>query len=513
MMPNAMDMLSNLRARSGRAVTEGLPEEVVQQFLESDARLGAVIAKASAHRDALAADFDDAIRGDETDLITMLQQGFLNFYPPETVNPYVPLAGSGPWIVTTHGAVLHDSGGYGMLGYGHAPADLLGAMSAPFVMANIMTPAFAQPRFMARLRREVGHARADGCPFEEFLCLNSGSESVTLAMRIADVNAKLQTRPGGRHEGAKVKMLALHKAFHGRTDRPAQVSDSSRPKYLAHLASYQGRDNLIIVPSNDIDALRKAFAEAERDGVFIEAMMMEPVQGEGAPGKAATRPFYDAARELTHSHGSLLIVDSIQAGMRAQGTLSVVDYPGFEDADAPDMETYSKALNGGQYPLSVLALRSRASELYQKGLYGNTMTTNPRALEVACAALDRLTPETRQNIRDRGSDLVRGLNRLKVEFPEAVLSVTGTGLLCAAELDPEYFPVVGFDGLETWCRRNGLGIIHGGANALRLTPHFELSEAEVTLILDTIRAGLRTFSSRKALTMTAPVEVPVAVSA
>lgn len=61
--------------------------------------------------------------------------------------------------------------------------------------------------------------------------------------------------------------------------------------------------------------------------------------------------FYNLARELTAAHGSLLLVDSIQAGLRATGYLSIVDYPGFEHAQAPDMETYS-ALNAGQYPLS-----------------------------------------------------------------------------------------------------------------------------------------------------------------
>ena len=50
------------------------------------------------------------------------------------------------------------------------------------------------------------------------------------------------------------------------------------------------------------------------------------------------------------------MVDSIQAGLRAHGTLSIVDYPGFEDAESPDIEAYSKALNAGQYPLSVLAM-------------------------------------------------------------------------------------------------------------------------------------------------------------
>ena len=51
------------------------------------------------------------------------------------------------------------------------------------------------------------------------------------------------------------------------------------------------------------------------------------------------RKFYDAARALTKEHRSLLIVDSIQAGLRAKGTLSVVNYPGFEGVAAPDMET------------------------------------------------------------------------------------------------------------------------------------------------------------------------------
>ena len=51
-----------------------------------------------------------------------MQAGYVNFYPDDAVNPYVALAARGPWIVTLKGAVLHDSGGYGMLGFGHAPA-------------------------------------------------------------------------------------------------------------------------------------------------------------------------------------------------------------------------------------------------------------------------------------------------------------------------------------------------------------------------------------------------------
>ena len=234
---------------------------------------------------------------------------------------------------------------------------------------------------------------------------------------------------GGRHEGKPIKLLAVEQGFHGRTDRPALISHSCKEGYDKNLATFRDRDNLLLVPANDVEALNAVFALADEEGFFIEMMAIEPVQGEGNPGQCVTREFYDAARKLTLEHGSLLLVDSIQAGIRGQGTLSVIDYPGFEDCEVPDLETWSKALNAGQYPLSVLGMGPRAAELYVVGIYGNTMTTNPRALETAIAVLDRITPELRQNIRDRGAELVEKLEELATEFPDVVLKVQGSGLL------------------------------------------------------------------------------------
>ena len=87
--------------------------------------------------------------------------------------------------------------------------------------------------------------------------------------------------------------------------------------------------------------LRNVFARAERENFFIEAVFVEPVMGEGNPGLALDRTFYDVARDLTIEHGGLLVMDSIQAGLRAHGCLSIVDYPGFKAAEPPDIETYS----------------------------------------------------------------------------------------------------------------------------------------------------------------------------
>ena len=324
--------------------------------------------------------------------------------------------------------------------------------------------------------------------------MNSGSESMTVAMRICDVNSKNMTGPGGRHEGKPVKLLAIERAFHGRTDRPAQISHSCKGKYDKVLKTFAERDNLILVPSNNVEALQAAFAKAEEEGYFIESMSIEPVQGEGNPGQCIDRDFYDEARRLTNEHGSMLIVDSIQAGIRGQGTLSVVDYEGFQDAEGPDLETWSKALNAGQYPLSVLGLNDRAAELYVVGIYGNTMTTNPRALETAVAVLDKITPELRQNIRDRGREFVEKLKALAEEVPGIITQVQGTGLLISAELDPEIMKVVGFDDVEVWCRKQGLGVIHGGINALRYTPHFNITTEEVDLVIDITRRAIIHFA-------------------
>jgi len=177
-----------------------------------------------------------------------------------------------------------------------------------------------------------------------------------------------------------------------------------------------------------------------------------------------------------------------------QGCLSIIDYKGFQDCEAPDLETWSKAVNAGQYPLSVLGMNSRASDLYVNGIYGNTMSTNPRALETAIAVLDNITPDLRQNIRDRGVEFVEKLRVLADEFPEHVVKVQGTGLLCSIELEPKILPVIGFDAVEPWCRRRGLGVIHGGENALRFTPHFFITSEEIDLIISIVREAIIHFT-------------------
>src|SRR5690606_4133613 len=222
---------------------------------------------------------------------------------------------------------------------------------------------------------------------------------------------------------------------------------------------------------------------------FIEAMFLEPVMGEGDPGRSVPVAFYDLARELTRAHGSLLLVDSIQAGLRATGYLSVVDYPGFGNSEAPDLETYSKALNAGQYPLSVLAVTEASAAIYKRGLYGNTMTANPRALDVACAVLEQVTPQLRANIQQRGRQAIELLEALKDELGGPITKVQGTGLLFSCELTRDY-KGYGAGSTEEWMREHGIGVIHGGENSLRFTPHFAVTGEEMQLVVAMVKRAL-----------------------
>lgn len=477
-----LSRLAEMRDHRGVRQTVGLSDDVIRAFLLKSNELRVAIEQAHNTYLQLCECRPALVAMDEVDQLETVQAGIVNFYAHDAVNPYVSAGAKGPWIVTLKGAVVYDCGGYGMLGFGHAPDAALAAMNQPHVMANIMTPSVSQMNFVELLKKELGHSRGDEEPFAHFLCLNSGSEAVTVASRLADVNAKDMTDPGGRYAGKPVRGLTLKGSFHGRTDRPARYSDSSIGAYRKYLRSFDDHDYLLTVEPNNVDDLEAVFARAAAEGFFIEAMFMEPVMGEGNPGQAITPEFYSRARALTEAHGSLLLIDSIQAGLRAHGVLSIVDYPGFQDIPAPDMETYSKALNAGQYPLSVLAMNERAANLYRSGIYGNTMTSNPRALDVAVAVLGQLTPEVRQNIRERGNELVDKLSAEAAKSNGAITKVQGTGLLLSCELDERY-KCYGGNSTEEYLRKHGLGVIHGGTRSLRYTPSFLMTSAEVDLVV------------------------------
>jgi acetylornithine/succinyldiaminopimelate/putrescine aminotransferase len=103
--------------------------------------------------------------------------------------------------------------------------------------------------------------------------------------------------------------------------------------------------------------------------------------------------------------------------------------------------------------------------------------------------LAQFTPQLRENIRERGKEALAKLEALKADLGGLITKVQGTGLLFSCELAPQ-FKGYGKGSTEEWLREHGFGVIHGGANSLRFTPHFAVSSGEIDLMVSMVRRAL-----------------------
>ena len=126
---NALQKLNVMRQAGGSRRTVGLADATIERFLKSDPLLAQAIDEGFAAFESARAEFAQLIGLDETAQLREVQAGYINFYAEDAVNPYVAVSGRGPWVVTLKGAVVYDCGGYGMLGGGHAPQEIIDAMA------------------------------------------------------------------------------------------------------------------------------------------------------------------------------------------------------------------------------------------------------------------------------------------------------------------------------------------------------------------------------------------------
>merc|ERR1711874_961979 len=85
-----------------------------------------------------------------------------------------------------------------------------------------------------------------------------------------------------------------------------------------------------------------------------------------------------------------------------------------------------------------------------------------------------------------GKYFVKKYEEMARELPGVIIRVNGTGLLFQVKLDPK-FPVTAMDGVEMILRRRGINVIHGGTNALRMTPNFDVTKEEVDMQVAHVR--------------------------
>ncbi len=81
------------------------------------------------------------------------------------------------------------------------------------------------------------------------------------------------------------------------------------------------------------------------------------------------------------------------------------------------------------------------------------------------------------------------LNAVKDRLNGEIAGIQGTGLLFSCALSAD-FKAYGKNSIEEYLRHRGVGVIHGGENSLRFTPHFNITEAEVDLIVNAVEEAM-----------------------
>ncbi len=203
---------------------------------------------------------------------------------------------------------------------------------------------------------------------------NSGTEACMSAIRLARGFTK------------RDKIIKFDGCYHGHADSLLVKAGSGaltfgHPDSAGVPAAFT--QHTIVLPFNDVDALKAAFA-ANQDQ--IAGIIVEPVPGNA--GLYLPKPGYlEFLREITKANGALLIFDEVMTGFRlakggAQARFNIT----------PDLSCFGKVIGGG---LPVGAFGGRADimdclaplgPVYQAG----TLSGNPIAMAAGIAALQEL---------------------------------------------------------------------------------------------------------------------------
>ncbi len=206
----------------------------------------------------------------------------------------------------------------------------------------------------------------------------------------------------------------------------------------------------------------------------VAAVLVEPIQGEGGY-VVPPAVFHQRLRELTTTHGMLLMVDEVQSGMGRTGKMFAIEHFGVE----PDVVTAAKGIASGM-PLGVTLARADVMT-WPPGAHASTFGGNPVSCAAAIATIQLLRDTLVANAADVGAHMIAGLAALKDKHP-IIGDVRGKGLMIGVELVRDRVTkeraTTERDRVVDEAFARGLLILGAGRNAVRFSPPLVLSKAQ-----------------------------------
>ena len=320
---------------------------------------------------------------------------------------------------------------WGPLIHGHAHPDVVAAVAG----AAAQGTSYGAP---TAAEVELAELVAARMPAVDMLRMtSSGTEASMSAIRLARAATGRET------------LLKFAGAYHGHVDGLLAAAGSglatqgipSSPGVPAAAAA-----QTVIVPWNDADAVRAAFAEHELAALLVEPYPANMGLIPPAPG------FLELLRELCGEHETLLVFDEVISGFRvAPG--GAQELTGVQ----PDLTVMGKVLGGGLPaaafggPAALMERVAPAGDVYQAG----TLSGNPLAVAAGLAALQRLDEQAYMKLSDTTRALAEGLRQAAGDRPVSVVATTGLlTVFFAAEPPRDYAAAAACDAeaYGAWCR-------------------------------------------------------------
>ena len=341
-------------------------------------------------------------------------------------------------------------------------------------------------------------ARFAGRPDDRVFFVNSGSEAVDTAMKIAVAYHR------ARGEASRTRIIGRERAYHGVGMGGISVGGIPANRKMFSSLMIPGVDHL----PHTWDPARMGYSrgqpdwgahladELERlvtlhDASNIAAVIVEPMQGSTGV-LVPPRGYLQRLRQICDRHGILLIFDEVITGFGRLGTAFAADYFGVR----PDLLTFAKAVNNAVVPLGGVLVAASIHDAFMAGpahmiefFHGYTYSGHPLAVAAAHATLDELD----------GGGLIRRAAALAPVLESAMHGLRGTPLVTdirnlglAAAIDVT--PVPGQPGLRAIqvfqrCLDDGL-LLRFTGETLALAPPFIATDVEIRSAVDTLRRAL-----------------------